>query len=155
MVIQRIQSIYLLIAAVAMGIFTFCPLGQITTAEYTMLFNSWGMFSEGEATSAVATFELPTIYLTLISAIAFLLPLVDIFLYKNMPLQKRVCAIALLLTVGAASVAGILGYTAIEGSSVAWSSVVCAPIVAIIFLLLAWRGISSDQRKLRSYDRIR
>lgn len=149
MVIQRWQTVFLIIAFGSMLVFTLCSLGQWQLPAYTLDFHTWGISSEGEPTGGATPFGLSTIYLACISGLSALLPLIDVFLYRNLPCQKRVCAVALLITVATAAQAAVLGYTAIDGACVSWSSSAFAPFIAIVALILAWRGISSDHRKIR------
>ncbi len=55
MVIQRWQSVLLLIAVIVMAAFTFMSLGQIQLPEYTLNFTTLGFYIEGEATNGAAT----------------------------------------------------------------------------------------------------
>ncbi len=153
MVIQRWQSVFLLIAAVMMALFSFCSLGQFQLADYTLDFRSWGIFSEGIPTDGTTSFYQPTIYLCSISWLCTLICLIDIFLYRNLILQKRICAVATLLIIGTGFTAALLGYNCIEGASVRWSSIAFAPFIALAGTILAWRGIKADYKKIKSADR--
>ena len=55
MVIQRWQSVLLLIAAVVMGCFTFMSLGQVQLPDYTCNFTTLGFDIEGIATDGGPT----------------------------------------------------------------------------------------------------
>ena len=154
MVIQRWQTVFLIIAFGCMLAFTICSLGQWQLADYSLNFNSWGISSEGELTGNAQPFFQGTIYLACISALSSLLSLIDVFLYRNLPLQKRVCAVALLLVAVTGVCAAVIGYTAIDGAHVSWSSLALAPIISVVALILAWRGIKSDHKKIRNADRL-
>ena len=157
MVIQRWQSVMLLIAGVMMGIFSFCSLGQIQADDYTFNVTALGIFREGIATSPDEATGIRTIILFVVSILACILPIVDIFCFKNLRLQKNVALISTLLTV----VAGIIvaftasGFASDYGQSVSWSTFICAPLVALIADLLACRLITNDSNKLRAADRLR
>lgn len=155
MVIQRWQSVLLLIAAVLMGLFTFSSLGQFQLPDYTLDFTTMGISSEGIADDGAKNVSVPTLYLFVVSALSSLLLLIDIFLFKNLRLQKRVCAVAILTTLATIVQGAVLGYTAVESAVCSWSSIVIAPFIAVIAAWLAYRFISSDQAKLRSVDRLR
>lgn len=156
MVIQRWQSLLLLVAAVMMFCFTFCSLGQVTTTDYTFNFTSLGFTYEGESTDgAPSGMFLSTWYFFALSLTSAVLLLIDIFLFGNLPLQKKVAWMAILFIIAASAVAASLGYTAIEGGSVGWSTVALCPLLALIATLLALGRIQSDHNKLRSVDRIR
>lgn len=155
MVIQRWQSVLLLIAAVMMGIFSCGSLGQFQLTDYTLQFFPWGIFSEGVPTDGARNISIPTIYLEIISVLSALLFFIDIFLYKKLSLQKKVCLVAILTTAATIATGAIIGYTAVDGAVCSWSSLVISPFVALIGGWLAVRFISSDQAKLRSADRLR
>lgn len=157
MVIQRWQSVLLLVAAVMMGCFTFCSLGQVTTTDYTFNFTSLGFTYEGEATDGAPSGNfLSTWYFFILSLTTTILLLIDIFLFKNLPLQKKVACICDIFIVASGTVAATLGYSAIPGGQIGWSSVaICCPILALFATILAWGRMQSDYNKLRSADRIR
>lgn len=156
MVIQRWQSLLLLLAAVMMACFTFCSLGQVQTTDFSLNFTSLGFTYEGEATDGAPTgYFLHTWYFFILSLTTAILTLIDIFLFNNLRLQKRILLICILFTIAAACVAAGLGYTAVEGYSVSWSSLALSPLLAIIALIMAYSCINRDERRLRSVDRIR
>lgn len=156
MVIQRWQSVLLLIAAVMMACFSFASLGQVQTEDFSLNFTALGFTYEGEATDGApqGTF-LSTWYFFIVSLTTAILCLIDIFLFKNLPLQKKVCAIAILFCIASAAIAAGLGYTAIENYSVSWSSMALCPLLAVIACLMARNRMARDQKLLRSADRFR
>lgn len=157
MVIQRWQSVMLLIAGVMMGIFSFCSLGQIQAADYTFNVTALGICREGIATASDEATGISTVVLFVLSLLSAILPLIDIFCFRNMPLQKKVSLVSALF----AAVAGILAafsasqFASEFNASVGWSTFICAPAIAVIADILAFRLISSDQKKLRAADRLR
>lgn len=157
MVIQRIQSLLLLLSAVVMGVFCFAEIAQISTPDFTFSFDSLGFTYEGEATGGSPSGKYTdTWYFFILSLLCMLMPLVAIFLFKNFRLQKQVTIVSILFDIATFCIALLLGYTAIESGTVAWNySVMCAPWLSILSLWLAWRYICRDQKLLSSVDRIR
>ncbi|MDE6290650.1 MAG: DUF4293 domain-containing protein [Muribaculaceae bacterium] len=157
MVIQRWQSVMLLIAGVMMGIFSFCSLGQIQTADYTFNITALGIAREGIATSPDEATGISTVVLFILSLLSAILPLIDIFCFKNMNLQKKVALVSGLFAVVAGVIAAFTasGFAADFNASVGWSTFICAPAIALIGNILAYRLIVADQRKLRAADRLR
>lgn len=156
MVIQRLQSLCLLIGVVMMCLFSFYSLGQVQTHDFTFNFNTLGFQYEGEATDGAPTGTfISTLYFFITSITTTLIMLIDIFLFKNLNLQKRVCLVCVLLVIACISIAASLGYTAIEGHSVSWSSVAFSPFIALAACIAAYYLMVSDQKKLRAADRIR
>lgn len=157
MVIQRWQSVMLLIAGVMMGIFSFCSLGQIQADAYTFNVTALGIYREGIATAPDEVTGISTVILFIVSLLGCILPLIDIFCFKNMSLQKKVALISALVSASAGVIAAFTasGFASDFGANVGWSTFICAPIVALIADILAFRLISSDQKKLRAADRLR
>lgn len=156
MVIQRWQSVLLLVAAVMMACFSFASLGQVQTEQFSLNFTALGFSYEGEATDGAPEMcFLSTWYFFIVSITTALLCLIDIFLYKNLALQKMVCAIAILFCIASAAIAAGIGYTAVEGYSVSWSSMALCPLLAVIACIMARNRMTRDQRLLRSTERFR
>ena len=156
MVIQRWQSVLLLVAAVMMACFTFCSLGQVQTTDYSFNFNSLGFSYEGEATNGGTSGNfLSTWYFFILSLTTTVLIVIDIFLFKNLVLQKKVCIVCVLLIIASAATAACLGYTAIENGTIGWSNVALAPFLALIATIFSYYLMQSDHRKLLAVDRIR
>lgn len=156
MVIQRWQSVLLLIAAVMMASFTFVSLGQIQLPDYTADFTTLGFKIEGEAVdggpSGYAAYSWPLFAVSLVSIV---LPVVAIFCYKNFRLQKSLCMIELLFIMTAVAIAAIYGYNTFAPASVSWSSCIIAPLIAFVADIYAYIRIRGDQKKLRAADRLR
>lgn len=157
MVLQRWQSVMLLIAGVMMGIFSFCSLGQIQAEAYTFNVTALGIFREGIATASDEATGISTIILFILSLLACILPLIDIFCFKNMNLQKKVAMISALFSIASGVIAAFTasGFASDFQTDVSWSVFICTPLVALIGDILAYRLISSDQKKLRAADRLR
>lgn len=157
MVIQRWQSVMLLIAGVMMGIFSFCSLGQIQAEAYTFNVTALGFFREGIATASDEATGISTIILFILSLLACILPLIDIFCFKNMNLQKKVAMISALFSIASGVIAAFTasGFASDFQTDVSWSVFICTPLVALIGDILAYRLISGDQKKLRAADRLR
>lgn len=157
MVVQRWQSVMLLIAGVMMGIFSFCSLGQIQAADYTFNVTALGIVREGIATAPDEATGITTASLFILSLLGCILPLIDIFCFRNMPLQKKVALVSALFAAVACIIASFSAsqFAGDFGAEVSWSVFIGAPAIAVIADLLAVRMISSDQKKLRAADRLR
>lgn len=156
MVIQRWQSVFLLIAAIMMGVFTFVSLGQVQLTDYTLNFTTCGFYYEGIASDGAPTgCYSHTIGLFVISLISIIVPAAAIFMFKNTGLQKLMCGFEMVLLVAICGVGGYLGYYRIDGGEVSWSSIIIAPLIAFVATVMAYNRISSDERKLRAADRLR
>ena len=91
--IQRKQTLFLLFAVIAIAICLFLPIASIaakTMGGDTMVYN---LGVVGEAGMQISTTCVPLFLLLAVSAI---IALVNIFLYKNLKLQKSLCSLAML-----------------------------------------------------------
>lgn len=145
--IQRIQTVYLLIVA-GLLIATMClPLGYFTdTTEH--VFKSLGLEIGG---SFQSTWGLLSILL-----LSAMVALATIFLYKNRMLQIRMTILNSLLLLGF-YIAFTAFYFAFKSDANLFrmSCPLCLPFVAILLNLLAIRAIRQDELKVRALDRIR
>lgn len=144
--LQRIQTVYLLIIAAFMSVMCFVPL-----AKYSLM---------GVEVDRFMAFDY--IYVGILFAISALLAFITIWLFKKRMLQIRLCYSQMVLLVGAQAFA--LFYT-IRMTNVQkalgeiieshMSTVVLFPLACIILNYLAIRAIIKDERLVRSLDRIR
>jgi hypothetical protein len=137
--IQRIQSLYLILVAVLMGIFISSPLYTLTGAETLTITNS--------------RYELIAV---LLAGISILIALGDVLLYKNRPLQIKVGWLLALLHVAVIAIAAmvvipLLSHTA--EYSIGIGSLL--PPISLILVLLSIRNIKKDEKLVRGADRLR
>ncbi len=149
MVIQRIQSVYLLIAVILMVVFAFFPALSFDLADKTVLY---GALETGRAGNMHINPLLFTL-IALISCLAF----IDIFLYKNLQRQMTVCFVDIIIGLAMLVAIGIQAFVVgnREGWTVSWQWTALLPVLSIIFLMLAHKSMSNDKKKLRDADRLR
>lgn len=149
MVIQRIQSVYLLIAIILMVVFAFFP---ALTFELGGRQFVYGALEAGK----VGVTHIDPLMLTLIILIS-LIALMDIFLYKNLQRQMTVCFVDILI--GIAMIVAICVVAVVEsrreGIVITPQWYLILPVLSIIFLMLAHKSMSNDKKKLRDADRLR
>lgn len=158
MVIQRWQSLFLLLSAVFMGLFSFLPIGEIQYLKDTFIISAMGVNLNAQTHNAVAAgFDLDFLYIFVTSLVSTIIPLIAVFCYKQMRLQMRLCLIALLLTAttGVSVASEVYGSELSSLGSISLSWVAVLPLLSIVSILIARGCIVSDKRKLDSYDRLR
>ena len=159
MVIQRWQSVLLLCVAVIMGCFSFSSLGQFQTPVMSLDFTPLGFIIEGEPSDAsVPTgYLLYTWYFFTVSVMSAIIPFIAIFSYKNLRLQKRLCLIDLMFVIASLAVMYSLAYTdtAVSDATIGWGWISWTPYAAIFGIIWAYRCIASDEKKIRSANRLR
>lgn len=149
MVIQRIQSVYLLIAVILMVVFAFFP---ALTFELGGREFVYGALETGK----VGVTHIDPLMLMLIVLIS-LLALLDIFLYKNLQRQMTVCFVDIIIGLAMLVAIGIQAFVVggREGVVVNWQWYLVLPVLSIIFLMLAHKSMSKDKKTLQDSDRLR
>ena len=180
--LQRIQSFWLVLAACCMALcfltpvaeyhaeiaslqqtvqseLNLLPKGDVTMNEEQML-TLGATIDYSQKMSGFQTWPLVTLAI-LVGAIALLC----IFLYKNRVRQMKVVAIGFLFNVVYVFLlffwaVDSYGKTVVqamnaENLDVTWLAGAYAPIVSIVFFILAHRGIKKDEMKVRAADRLR
>lgn len=153
--IQRKQTIFLLLAVIATVVCLCMQIGSIVPKELGTMesefYNLWILKGDGTRTFAVW----PLFAVLLVSCT---IGVITIFLYRNRPLQSALTLVAILLIIGwylsyaiyAYYFGGRLGDMSFR---LAWPAVL--PFVALVAYLLARRAIIKDEKLVRSADRIR
>lgn len=147
--IQRIQSLYLLLAAAAGAATWFFDLWRAKLSDNPVIYSYFN------AQSSYLVF--------VVNMLIVALALICIFLYKNRKLQFRLTVVNILLSIGAI----VLQYFKVldfanalqqSGKPIITSSYLPAaflPVLILIFLYLAARGIYKDEKLIKSLDRLR
>ena len=146
--IQRIQTVYLLVVAILAVVMISLPVGSFVTPDYHMseLTNLALVSEEGVSDYAPwALFALQTV-----SAI-----LVTIFLYKKRMLQIRLTLFNMLVLVGYYVTLVIFVLNLKGDASFVPSWTVCLPLISIILSWLAIRAIGKDEMLVKAYERLR
>lgn len=149
--IQRIQTVYLLIIVALMIVCMCLPIGSIVTQENEIseFYNLY--VAMGENVNDYSPWALFAILL-----IVAVLAGIEIFLFKKRMLQIRFSIFNMILLLGYYVVMIIFAcYMPAEDASFTPSWVVCLPFVAIVLNWLAIRAIGADEALVRSYEHLR
>ena len=151
--IQRIQSVWLLLAAITIFLLLAIPVASSAEGSKEFWINATGLFQQENGVTTKANTFTPLI----ISVMAVgIMCIAVIFSYKKRSSQKKLC-IALMVMVASLSF-WIFNYVQkIPGglANVTYNAGIALPILAIVFCALAVRGITKDEQLLRSADRLR
>ncbi len=146
--LQRIQTVYLLIAALLLGMLFPYPLADISVGSDIYQFSIEGIFK-----GPVKVFGgLP---LMLFLSLILLLHVYVIFIYKKRIRQMRVLGFTIILLVGLFGLFFYFAYAGFEGATASFRIPVAFPVVAAILDYLAIRNIGKDEALIRSIDRLR
>lgn len=149
--IQRIQSVYLLLVCILMVVTAFSPLLVLTIKGGFLDFSTCGIYNS-------LKLQTPSWGLLAIAGLSALLPLVNIFLYKKRQLQIRIGVFTSLLILLFYVVLAVYYYLFSIEYSFVFSGVqygIILPLIALIFNMLAMLKIKRDEKLVRSLDRIR
>ena len=140
--IQRIQTLWLLIVAIA------------AFATYTLT-----LYIGKIADNSEKVFQLADDFLLVIIIIALgILAIICLFLFKNRKLQFKLSVFGVIFSIGFL----FLEYTRVEGfkkdnliQTGSYQVGALLPLVMVIFFFMAARGIYKDERLVKSMDRLR
>lgn len=155
--IQRKQTLFLLLAVIVCALGLFLPIGNIQPEGMgtdSLVYNL-GVVS-GEGGISVSTTCVP---LFLLLGVTTVLSLVTIFLYKNRKQQMVLCSVAMLFGAlwyvdYALMFFGIVPVPEVQGTMHPQFAA-CLPLVSLILLAMAKKGVSDDEKLVRAADRIR
>jgi hypothetical protein len=157
--IQRIQTVYLLLAIIALSLVFAFPLAQFFAENGAYVFSVTGLKNmvPGEPPAFNAMLFLPLVVFT--AGIA-LLDLFTIFRYKNRALQVKLTNIAVLATIALIMGIFFLYIPMIEKKinivpDYRKAFGIYLPLVALVFQVMATRAIKRDDKLVRSADRLR
>mgnify|MGYP003305421793 FL=1 len=149
--IQRIQSIYLLVVTILMIVCMCNPVGSILTPD-----NEISTFTNLCITTAEGNSNYAPWALFVLLLIIALLALVTIFLFKKRMLQIRLTIFSSILLIGYYVVFVVFVTTMLaDDASFTPSWLVCLPFAALILNWLAIRSIGADEALVKAYDRLR
>jgi hypothetical protein len=179
--IQRIQSIWLLLAIVCMALCFVFPtatyrlndptLSQTTTAQLDLLAKSNPeMLNEIASLEPEVTFSqkdsgFKTWPLILLAGLTIAFAAFSIFLFKRRMVQVKIVMVAFMINLAYAFVVffwavdkyadTVKNYMHINDMSVTWNTGAFLPLASLLFIFLAQRAIRKDEAKVRAADRLR
>lgn len=155
--IQRIQSIYLFIVSIMMLLMFFFPIagyyGDFQTLKFTLL------SVENMVPDSSLVFSPYTSYPLLLFVLGIMIMSIAIItLYKHrlrqMKLIKVVVLLNVILIIGVFIVYSRWLQSVSEGVE-AFETAAFFPLVSLVFLILAYRGVRKDENLVKSADRLR
>lgn len=140
MVIQRIQTLYLLLASALMVVLTFViPIGHITV--------------DGLTAPVKVSADLSMAIICMATAA---LQFVTIFVFKNLKFQMN-CTLCCCVLVWASMfvVASVMALAMPQEFTAAWVWPSVVALASFVLTVMAWAAMKRDYRLMRSYDRLR
>ncbi len=149
--IQRIQSIYLLLITICFSIILFLPIAEI----------NGNILSVWSIKSTIGVILAPTYYLGLLSVMIALISTITIFLYKKRTLQNKLCVAMFIMTILFLSLMYFIYPEFVfskmfgEEAVINFSLYSIVGVLPLAFVMLANRAILKDEKKARAADRLR
>lgn len=156
--IQRIQTVYLLLAALAIGATAYFPLADAIGIDDSLILYTYQVISLVPASVP----DFPNYFMWPMMGIVglvLLFSIITIFMFKKRMQQLNILRLVVILMLILIALfffyytpemervsGGVIGYQ-VPGAYL--------PIVAFVFFILAYRGIISDERLIRSSERLR
>lgn len=151
--IQRIQSVYLLIAAILMAVVVCTPLAVLLgVSDSFYLFKSVGIFADG------SRFVYPSWAIAACAGVSALISFVAIFLFKKRKVQIKMCYISIILIIlfyAAFAFYLSAGQTALDAKFTKVEYGLALPAISLVLTVLALSKIKADERLIQSLNRIR
>ena len=146
--IQRIQSLYLLLCVIAYVLLFFFPVAHYNASDMVYNFSLLGISNANSNSTFPLIFAVAALGLTV---------LVTIFLFKKRMIQIRITQIVLLahiaLLVAFFYVSDSIGKRI--GTDAVYDVAAYLALIPLAFLVLANRAIIKDEKLVRSTDRLR
>lgn len=149
--LQRIQSVFLVLASAAMLVASATSLATFYYNSNEVVFEAMGIYING-------TLNDSTWGLFAISLSSSILALITIFLYKNRILQIRLSIFNIILMIGFYLFFGFIFYKVYSVDVLLFNKIgvgIIMPIIAIILTILAIRKIGADEALVQSLNRLR
>lgn len=154
--IQRIQSLYLLLTSIASVIFlsgNFLSFFNDSGTGILMNYRGiWTAVQEGAPQKLESQIIIPVVVLLII-----ILSVVAIFIYKNRKIQIKFALAAVVLSAALTALTAWFAYSAGEKYQTVLNPGIRTflPLIILLFSILAYLGIRKDENLVRSYDRLR
>ncbi len=146
--IQRIQTVYVFVAALLIG-----SLYKLKLADLSINDELYTFFAEGISKGEMQVANGLPIFVFI--GIVAILHVLVLFLYKKRVLQIRILVFTIMLMLGLFGMFFYFAYASFAGAKVAFKIPVVFPVVAAILDYLAIRAIGKDEALIRSLNRIR
>ncbi|MFA5648077.1 MAG: DUF4293 domain-containing protein [Bacteroidales bacterium] len=152
--IQRIQSVFLLIATILLSFMLFMPVAHVARKVDGALFELGFKGLTGIESLPDSFNSAP---MSILIALCLAICAITIFLYKKRMLQIRLCVGNIVLLLG---LEGLMFYYVqlakqALGGIASYNIVFIFPLVAAILIFLALRAIARDEALVKSLDRLR
>jgi hypothetical protein len=152
--IQRIQTVFLLLVLISLGLFLWMPLIQLSALPHNLDIKGWEVTHKYNGWIYYIN--------SILAGTALGLTLISIFLFKKRDLQMLICWFSVVFIGAAVAVVyyeyriyiwpNTYGLPRADVIFTPWNALAG---VAILFQILAWYNIRKDENTIKSLDRLR
>lgn len=158
--IQRVQTLYLLLATIFTGLLLFVPLASSDISNMHADLTAWGIYVTDMTNNGLITQVLSHSWFGILLTVTTLLPFATIFLYKKRKRQMLLCIVEIILLAVSAGLLIYLQQTDMLIKGMAQPKFVLLSqsgllLLSIVSVWIARRRIAKDEALVRSLDRIR
>ena len=146
--IQRIQSVYLLVSALLLGLLFLLPFAEIVKDGAIYTFNFKGILLDGAVQQSGIAISVLIVVIMALHGFA-------ISSFKNRKRQKMIVSYTILMLLVLFGLFIYYTYLSFSGTQISLKISVVLPLLAIVIDYLAIRAIDKDEALIRSIDRIR
>jgi hypothetical protein len=154
--IQRIQSVYLLISALLSAVLlsgTILSFNDSSDTIYSIRLTDLQKIDSSGTLENAGTIFAPAVILVMI----FIVSVITIFLFRNRKIQLKFAAGLICITI--LLILALVWYAYYVSSEynagINYRITLILPLLMLIFSYLAYRGIRKDEKLVRSYERLR
>ncbi|PLX11304.1 MAG: hypothetical protein C0598_08440 [Marinilabiliales bacterium] len=156
--IQRIQSVFLFLASASLILTFFFPMAEFIGAGDSLVLYVYKVQSLVPDSTNVYDIWFIMPLLAIVSLVT-IFSFITIFMYKNRLGQIKVIRFLMFLIAALVGVVFLYYYDVLAKASMAEPNFVqvgaFAPLLSIVFLYFAYRGVVKDEKLIRSADRLR
>lgn len=146
--IQRIQTVYILLSAILIGSLFSLSFAEIASNDQLFVFDIRGIIRNN-------TVQESGLSLALLIGLILILHIYTLFIYKKRILQIRVLVFTSILMVGLFGLFYFFTYYTFSDARINFKISAIFPLIAVVLDYLAIRSIRKDETLIRSIDRIR
>ena len=152
--IQRIQSLYLLIVIIGSALLFFLPITAYYTGNFTYTLNVLGLKLFSGTNQSVEVMTWP---LLVSNSLVIVLSIFALLKYKNRILQNKIVAFVFLFNAILLGLAYWITDSLAEvlGTPVHYKAAAVFPILSVLLLVFTAKAIRKDDAKIRAAGRLR
>lgn len=154
--IQRVQTIWLFLAAIALMLMLFLPLVSVEVKNTETSLHTIGLYEDVVGKPGIGTLKEAFTPLFITNIVIAVLCFINIFNFKRRRMQKRIAVVSIILVISFAFWCFIFAERLPGGlENARFDFAAYLPALSILFCIFAIGGINKDEKLIRSAERLR